>query len=323
MKAVLITIEGAIGDTRVRQPLAGKPKYYAREELLKDAAVPDSVRCLRELAHKYKIVYLATRPEDTLKFTQEWLQAKNFPDGPVYFAVNCADRPELTEALKTKFEFAGGIGAAWRDNELHLELGCPSIILKEFEGNWDTVRKQLLSQEHSALRSALSLLEPWAKSVTTPEPHRLDVRVAAPDLMAAVQALVEARWGYLTAITGLDHPGLPADVAQQASGQELQARTGPNARSGAFEALYHFCNGAAVVTLRVSLPRASASVPSVCSLIPAASFFERELSEMFGVNVVDTPVPDRLFLPDDWPAGVYPLRKDFVVAHPPNGQDNT
>ena len=35
--------------------------------------------------------------------------------------------------------------------------------------------------------------------------------------------------------------------------------------------------------------------------------------EMFGVTVVDTPNPDRLFLPDEWPAGVYPLRKDFSI----------
>jgi NADH-quinone oxidoreductase subunit D len=34
---------------------------------------------------------------------------------------------------------------------------------------------------------------------------------------------------------------------------------------------------------------------------------------MFGVDVVGTPNPDRLFLPDDWPDGVYPLRKD---CHP-------
>ena len=39
--------------------------------------------------------------------------------------------------------------------------------------------------------------------------------------------------------------------------------------------------------------------------------FERELSEMFGVTVVGIPNPERLYLPDDWPEGVYPLRKDF------------
>ena len=35
--------------------------------------------------------------------------------------------------------------------------------------------------------------------------------------------------------------------------------------------------------------------------------------EMFGVVVDGTPNPSRLFLPDDWPDGVYPLRKDAVL----------
>jgi Ni,Fe-hydrogenase III component G len=55
-------------------------------------------------------------------------------------------------------------------------------------------------------------------------------------------------------------------------------------------------------------------VPSICSVIPAASFFERELAEMLGVVIADAPDSNRLFLPDDWPDGVYPLRKDFAVA---------
>ena len=54
-------------------------------------------------------------------------------------------------------------------------------------------------------------------------------------------------------------------------------------------------------------------VPSVCAIIPSASFFERELIEMFGITVDGTPNRDRLFLPDDWPQGVYPLRKDFKM----------
>ena len=36
-----------------------------------------------------------------------------------------------------------------------------------------------------------------------------------------------------------------------------------------------------------------------------------ELIEMFGFVIEDTPDPARLLLPDDWPDGVYPLRKAF------------
>ena len=140
------------------------------------------------------------------------------------------------------------------------------------------------------LQRAGELLAPFAKGTNNPEVNRLDVKIAASDLPAAASALTDASWGYLAAITGMDH-GL--DVNE-------------------LEALYHFCEGAAVTTLRVSLPREGCpEVPSVSAQIPVASFFERELSEMLGVTVVNTPDPSRLFLPDDWPVDVYPLRQDF------------
>jgi Ni,Fe-hydrogenase III component G len=146
-----------------------------------------------------------------------------------------------------------------------------------------------MSNTDSALQSARLLLAPWAEGAQTPEPNRLDVAIEPFDLPAVAATLAEAGWGYLTAITGLDL----GDAAE------------------AIEVLYHFCSGAAVLTLRVRTPRASPSMPSICQTVPSASFFERELSEMFGVVVAGTPSPERLFLPDDWPEGVYPLRKDF------------
>ncbi len=140
------------------------------------------------------------------------------------------------------------------------------------------------------LDTAQQLLAAWAQAATKPAPNRLDVPLTASDLLAAVQALRQARWGFLTAITGLD------DV-----------------KANEIEVLYHFVNGAANVNLRVRIPRDNASIPSVCALIPGATFFERELSEMFGIAVVGTPTPDRLFLPDEWPTDAPPLRKDFVM----------
>jgi Ni,Fe-hydrogenase III component G len=46
-------------------------------------------------------------------------------------------------------------------------------------------------------------------------------------------------------------------------------------------------------------------------VVPGAEVFERELREMFGIEITGLHTPDRLYLPDDWPAGVYPMRKDF------------
>jgi len=145
-----------------------------------------------------------------------------------------------------------------------------------------------------ALGTARDLLASWAKERAQPEPGRLDVAVAVEDLLSAVQAITEADWGYLSAITGLDH----------------------GESAGQIEVLYHFCTGAAVLSLRVLVPRTAASLPSVCGLIPSAVLFERELSEMLGMTVVGIPDPSRLFLPEDWPEGVPPLRKEFVPEEP-------
>lgn len=142
----------------------------------------------------------------------------------------------------------------------------------------------------TGLQRALALIGPWAQESTQPAPHRLDAVLAAEDLPAAVQALIEARWGYLSAITGLD--------------------LGPE--EGAIEVIYHFSAGADVLGLRLRLERNHPETPTVCDVIPSASFYERELSEMLGVTVRGTPDPSSLFLPEDWPEGVYPLRKDFA-----------
>ncbi|MFW6183752.1 MAG: NADH-quinone oxidoreductase subunit C [Chloroflexota bacterium] len=139
------------------------------------------------------------------------------------------------------------------------------------------------------LQRAEELIEALNGDVERSAENCLDVSLDAQRLLPVVEALIEVNWGYLAAITGLDL----------------------GAEAGEIEVLYHFCSGAAIVTLRVHTPRSQPVVPTVCDLIPSASFYERELSEMLGVEVKGTPDPRRLFLPDEWPDGVYPLRKDF------------
>ena len=150
-----------------------------------------------------------------------------------------------------------------------------------------------------ALQKAESVLPPIATDLTRPTADRLDATIAPASLPAAVEALRRIRFGYLSAITGLDWP-------------PVAGKAGAPDQAGRVEALYHFCGGAAVVTLRVNVPYDQPRVPSICHLIPSATLYERELAEMLGVTVVDTPVTDHLLLPDGWPDGVYPLRKSFT-----------
>ena len=141
------------------------------------------------------------------------------------------------------------------------------------------------------LAQAEQLLAAWNKETIHPESNRLDVVIVADDLRAAVIALHDAHWGYLSAITGLDLGTASAQL----------------------EALYHFCNGPAVASLRVRLPRDQAILPSIADIIPPTSFFERELQEMLGFTFSGLNISARLFLSDDWPEDVYPLRADFTL----------
>ena len=73
--------------------------------------------------------------------------------------------------------------------------------------------------------------------------------------------------------------------------------------------LYHFCRGAAIATVRVSLPYDDPTIDTICDILSSASLYEREAAELVGVDFNGTPNTDRLVLPDSWPDGVYPLRK--------------
>ena len=165
-----------------------------------------------------------------------------------------------------------------------------------------------------ALLTAEDLLKPWTVVVSRPEEYRKDMVVSISNLYSAVAALVDAHWGYLSAITALDHPGSSRSSSEdkrwERSDLSETAVSSIN-QEGIIEVLYHFCEGPAILTLRVRTSRAVPSVPSICQIIPTATLYERELIEMFGIEVIGTPNTDRLLLADDWPRGVYPLRKDF------------
>jgi NADH-quinone oxidoreductase subunit C len=84
------------------------------------------------------------------------------------------------------------------------------------------------------------------------------------------------------------------------------------------EILYHFIleETNQMLSFRVRLDRKSPSVASMTPLFPAADFIEREIHELFGVDFLGHPSPARLLLPEQWPEGVYPLRRDYVEWDP-------
>jgi Ni,Fe-hydrogenase III large subunit/Ni,Fe-hydrogenase III component G len=113
-------------------------------------------------------------------------------------------------------------------------------------------------------------------------------------------------------------PAACAAVHQRANGR-LATMVGQDDRpnSGYFRLAYTFAlPGQRWATIEAELSPGDPQFPSVTPLVPAAHWYEREVRDMLGLEPVGHPDPRRLVMHDDWPDGVYPLRKDFDPAVP-------
>ena len=63
-------------------------------------------------------------------------------------------------------------------------------------------------------------------------------------------------------------------------------------------------------------------IESITDIIPGANWAEREFRDAIGVHPEGHPDPRRLLLADDWPEGVYPLRRDFPYNYQPPRAEN-
>jgi NADH-quinone oxidoreductase subunit C len=65
------------------------------------------------------------------------------------------------------------------------------------------------------------------------------------------------------------------------------------------------------VRLKVKLAGDQAMVESITSVWPGATYFEREVFDLFGVRFLGHPDLRRIMMPQDWEG--HPLRKDYPV----------
>tara|TARA_B100000686_G_C16754902_1_gene954830 strand:+ start:284 stop:832 length:549 start_codon:yes stop_codon:yes gene_type:complete len=99
---------------------------------------------------------------------------------------------------------------------------------------------------------------------------------------------------YLSHITGVDYLD-----------QEREPR---------FEVVYelHSMDKNHSIRIRVGVPEEDSSIQTVIDLWPSATFPERELFDMFGIDVKGHPDLKRLLMPEDWEG--YPLRRDYSLT---------
>ena len=95
-------------------------------------------------------------------------------------------------------------------------------------------------------------------------------------------------------------------------GARFNIASGLDARSH-FEILYHFIIEEInlLISLRVKLEKSKPEIDSLAPIFEGANWIEREINEMLGINFKGHPDLRKLLLPDEWPEGVFPLRKDY------------
>jgi Ni,Fe-hydrogenase III large subunit/Ni,Fe-hydrogenase III component G len=81
--------------------------------------------------------------------------------------------------------------------------------------------------------------------------------------------------------------------------------------------LFSFDSNNLFVALNCSVEEGKERIDSITPLIPGAGWSEREFQDVIGVRAEGLPDPRRLLLPDDWPEGLYPLRRDFPYNYRP------
>lgn len=70
-----------------------------------------------------------------------------------------------------------------------------------------------------------------------------------------------------------------------------------------------------LLIIREKVPKANPKARSQSALYPSLTLHERELVDLFGADMKNMPEGPSYPLPDGWPKGEYPLRKEWNPAY--------
>ncbi|HSV50346.1 MAG TPA: NADH-quinone oxidoreductase subunit C, partial [Candidatus Acidoferrales bacterium] len=73
---------------------------------------------------------------------------------------------------------------------------------------------------------------------------------------------------------------------------------------------YHVRTAKSFFTIKAEVPKADPKIKSVLDIHPGAQFHELEVTDLFGVVFIGNESTGHFVLSENWPDGVYPLRKD-------------
>jgi membrane-bound hydrogenase subunit beta len=146
-----------------------------------------------------------------------------------------------------------------------------------------------MNLEEKIIQDLLGKFNYLEGKIKFPRPRRLFIEVSEEKLFDVLQYLHdELKFAQLCTITGLDEGPL-------------------------LGVMYHLAqnSGGLVLSVKTVVQRDTPVIKTVTNIYPAAEIYERELADLLGFKVEGLGQGLRYPLPDDWPVGQYPLRKDW------------
>lgn len=146
-----------------------------------------------------------------------------------------------------------------------------------------------LTKENEIVQKLKSFMGEKILEVQVPRSRRIFILVEKNVFKEAITHIIKKlKFVHLSTITGVD------------LGEEI-------------EVIYHFSrDGAVELSLKVRVPKNKPVLPTITDITPGVALYEREVHDILGVVFKGHPNLSRLILPDDWPNGVYPLRKEWT-----------
>jgi Ni,Fe-hydrogenase III component G len=148
-----------------------------------------------------------------------------------------------------------------------------------------------MSEEENIKQQLVEKLGLPADKITVTRPRRIWADIPAENFGKVFDCAVD-KMGFviLATITGLDEGstlGVIYHLAKETIGNGI------------------------ILSLHISVPKERPVIKTISARFPAADAYERELVDLLGMQVEGLPPGNRYPLPDSWPAGQYPLRKDW------------